>query len=466
MATGLLNTSIKPTYADNRAGILAGGGNKSISDATIRAFINQPGMTPEKALAATLSNNVSESQIANAMGWNPADVRNYTSGQGIDFTANQPAPAPVAPEPDKVQSKDIEQPKQVSFNPANITTYQVDPKTDTVQGQLQTITDDPNNPLNIAAETRAKQYSNKRGLLNSSIGSTATQQAVLDNALNIATPDATIYSNRKSQNQDAQNQGAMFNAQQQFLASQANADNAQKQQMFNSDALLRSDMFNSGNQADIYKFNAGNALDLTKSRENILSNEFIANLDTDTKTMIANLQARSQESGHAAQLFDTLMRATQTILSDPNMPPDAKQRGISQLTGQLEGVMSLFETMDTAGISEMLKFDDAVTGANGQQSTPAPVAGKSISDPTVSILPDGSAKPLQNPTGFIIPKERVQAIQNFNAKKGTSFDPGKLVALDEVKDMPFNKRLELYDPLPLYDKLGQLKPDTALFHRV
>ena len=80
----------------------------------------------------------------------------------------------------------------------------IDTNTQTVQGQITGLMS-AGNPLLERAKTKAAQAANKRGLLNSSMGVQAGQEAVLSAALPISQFDAAQYSNQQKQNQDWQN---------------------------------------------------------------------------------------------------------------------------------------------------------------------------------------------------------------------------------------------------------------------
>ena len=71
----------------------------------------------------------------------------------------------------------------------------------TVQGQMSGIMDS-GNPLLARAKTKAAQAANQRGLLNSSMGVQAGEEAMLTAALPMAQFDATQYSNQAKLNQD------------------------------------------------------------------------------------------------------------------------------------------------------------------------------------------------------------------------------------------------------------------------
>lgn len=65
-----------------------------------------------------------------------------------------------------------------------------------VSGRLNTLLDE-SNPYIDRARTRAKQYANRRGLMNSSIAAGAGEAAAIDAALPIATADASIASTER-----------------------------------------------------------------------------------------------------------------------------------------------------------------------------------------------------------------------------------------------------------------------------
>jgi len=87
----------------------------------------------------------------------------------------------------------------------------VNAKQDTVQGQIQGIID-KNSPLMRSAATRARQGVNQRGLVNTSMGIQAGQQAVIDSALPIADRDAATYFDANKTSVDARNKATEFTA--------------------------------------------------------------------------------------------------------------------------------------------------------------------------------------------------------------------------------------------------------------
>jgi len=102
----------------------------------------------------------------------------------------------------------------------------------TVAGQMTKLTAD-NNPLVQEAVTGAKQQMNERGLLNSSISTTAGQAAAYQAALPIATADATTAGKQASYNADTQNQINTANAAATNQGGMFNVDEATKVQLQN-----------------------------------------------------------------------------------------------------------------------------------------------------------------------------------------------------------------------------------------
>lgn len=88
------------------------------------------------------------------------------------------------------------------YTPTNI---DVNPATDTVQGQVSNIIDQ-NSPLMQQAATRGLQAANSRGLLNSSMAVQAGQAAVLDAAMPMAQQDAATYAHANEVNTGAKNE--------------------------------------------------------------------------------------------------------------------------------------------------------------------------------------------------------------------------------------------------------------------
>ena len=106
---------------------------------------------------------------------------------------------------------------------------------ETVAGQMDKILSS-NSPLLQRAKTRAAQAANSRGLLNSSMGVQAGEEAVLTTAMPMAQQDASTYANQGLVNQGAQNQ---FKS----AANKYGMDSAMSQQQFGQNFQLADQKF-------------------------------------------------------------------------------------------------------------------------------------------------------------------------------------------------------------------------------
>lgn len=360
MATLLASTPA--SYVDPRASILYGGGNSKITDDQIRAYIKTPGVTDSDVMAKALANNVSAAQISKAMLDNPAysqpNVDKYISNQGVskEQTAQQYAipEAAAAPAP-------------VTFKPITVGTN------DTVQGQLGSILSDPNNPLMVQASTAGKQYANKRGMLDSSIGAGSAESAMISAATPIAQQDASTN----------------------FTAKQQNSQGALSADTFNADVGSRTNMFNAGAAKDI----------------------FTANMDTNNKLAIANVQAMANDSGIMGDLGKTYMSLYQQIAADPNMTPEVKTATMNNLQSQLKGLTSLLPSIKNA--ASALTFGQ-VPQANAANASNTPVATGGTNDS--SKYPAASA----NKLGYQVEPSVLSRVANYERSTGTTVDRSRV----------------------------------------
>ena len=248
MATSpLLNMqpiTIGGSYKDPRANVLYGGGNSKISDKEIADYVSNArtsGTMSEKDLVdKAIANGISIDQFARATGMNVNDV---TKAASQYVSSDRDAPA-VTLDMAQIMSPFLEEINNVKAQQVKPTNVALNPTTDTVQGQLGSILQDPNNPLMVRAGTMGDQAANRRNLLNSSIGVSAGQSALIDAALQIATPDANTFSQSKFANAQAANNASLANAQNKLTAD-----------MFSRDMDFKVGSFNAQNQLDATKFN-------------------------------------------------------------------------------------------------------------------------------------------------------------------------------------------------------------------
>ena len=371
----VLLASTPASYVDPRASILYGGGNDKITDDQIRAYIKTPGVTDKDIMAKALANNVSASQVSRAMMDNPSfaqpNVDKFLGDQGI--SKEQTAPQYSVPEAAAA-------PAPVRFNPITIGTNE------TVKGQLASILDNKNSPLMVQASTAGKQYANKRGMLDSSIGAGAAESAMISAATPIAQQDASTHFSAKSQN----SQGALT------------ADT------FNADTQSRTNMFNTGAAKDIYT----------------------ANMDTNNKLAIANIQAMANDSGIMGDLGKTYMSLYAQVAADQNMTPEVKTATLNNLQAQLQGLTGLLPSINSSAKS--LTF--------GKVADTAGAAASGGTAPTDSSkYPAASA----NTLGYQLEPAVLGQVANYERATGEKIDRSRIAPEAMVMDF----RVMSYSPL-------------------
>lgn len=168
------------------------------------------------------------------------------------------------------------------------TTRQIDPATGTVAGQFDALTKS-NSPLMTMARTNSDLQMNSRGLLNSSLASSASDLAAYQAALPIANADATNYNTvgaqnqaavnaASSQNATAANQASMFSSDQAFKTGMANLDSQTKSNLADIEANYKTLMQTSSSAAQLYQQTVTN-----------LSNISLSTMDQTAKdTAVAN----------------------------------------------------------------------------------------------------------------------------------------------------------------------------------
>jgi hypothetical protein len=265
---------------------------------------------------------------------------------------------------------------------AEIHGWTVDPRTQTVQGQLDSIIA-KDSPLMQRAAALGEMTANERGLINSSMAAGAAQTAVLDAATPIASADATMYGRAASQNASEANTTARFNADQsgqtgrfntsqinasrefnansQNQASQFNTELGFKSQLANQDVQLRTTLAQYDGQlrAAIANADASNKLQLTE-------------LDIQARTDITNLEGKwrlqIQSTASAGDAYRQMINSIGSVITDPNMDAGAKQAAINQLGGMFNDYMELQSHMSGLDLGDILVFDTTA-------AAPAPAPG-------------------------------------------------------------------------------------------
>ena len=382
----LLNSSQPSSvYVDPRAAVLYGPGNNTITPAQIKDYISTPGRSDKDVLGAALANNVSTAQIADAMKGNdayaPDKISGYLSSQGISLDKK-----PTVPEYEPIQYSPI----------TNVNATQ-DPIKGTVAGQLNNILD-PNSPLMQRAATMGNQMSNRRGLLNSSIGISAAMAPMIDAGLQIATPDAASNNN--------------FN-------------------LFNVQNQNDTNKFNASNSLSAGVANAGNVKDISMNALNQQTNMAIANLDTNTKLKIANIDALSKDSNIAASLNQQLMNSIVEI-NKQDKPVDVRQAEIKQLVNLTTHSIGLLQAFNSK--VPALRFDDIM----GSSVKPGGTGNAATGGNTGAAGSGGSSVvPMSkmNPLNYDIEPAVLGNVSAYEKATGNSIDKTKIAPERLVNDI-------------------------------
>lgn len=213
-----------------------------------------------------------------------------------------------------------------STKPYDAVMRTVNPATDTVSGQLQTLRSQ-DSPYLAQAKQGAMEIGNSRGLLNSSITAGAGESAAINAALPIAQQDASTYTHVADTNQGFQNTAGQVNA------GAVNTSNLNVAQAANTSGL--------SSQA------AGQdvALQTLKGTQ---------------ATTLANIEAQYkdtlQTSASAAQIMATTSQNINAILADPNTSTEQKQSAVNAANAQLQNSLAVVGGIVNLDLGSLLNF--------------------------------------------------------------------------------------------------------------
>ncbi len=189
------------------------------------------------------------------------------------------------------------------------TPYSV-PTTGLVQNQVKSIVEG-DSPLLQMARQQATQEVAARGLVNSSLGIQAGQNAVIQNALPIAQADAASMKDAAFRTSDAQNQSSQFGAAASNAASSLNAQLASSMNTTNANAL---------NTALSANAQAANVRNLTL-------------IDTNNKQQLLTLDMQNrqllQTNANAAAMFQDAVKNIAAISVNAELSPAAKDAAVA-----------------------------------------------------------------------------------------------------------------------------------------
>jgi hypothetical protein len=217
---------------------------------------------------------------------------------------------------------------------------------ETVQGQLKGILEE-GSPLMTQARTKALEQMQSRGLLNSSLAVQSGQAAVIDRALQIATPDAATYAQASRDNQSIVNDTNRFNAgnfnsNSQFNAQSRNALNQQR--VADAAALNRVQVQEAGAMQRLQVSEAGAMQRLqvsesganTRAQLQASTQRSIAEMNNQTSMAVAGMQAETARSTNAASIaanyaLSEMNRQYAQELNSSNNAATLYRDGVSQI---------------------------------------------------------------------------------------------------------------------------------------
>ena len=255
----------------------------------------------------------------------------------------------------------------------------------TVQGQLTGILA-ANSPLLQQARAASLAQMNQRGLTNSSMAIGAGQEAVIKQALPIASQDATTFANAGQLNTNLANQNAQFNTGQsntglQFTAGAtnqaalANAGAQNQAAQFTAGGMNQAALNNAANQNQAAQFTAGVQTDVSKQYSTALNSTVqnmldqsmkvaLANADASTKIELQNIDATTrkdlaatearyknqmQASQSANDIFQQVSKNIADLMANPDLDTTQVAAAVLDQKTQLKNALTILST--TSGIS-------------------------------------------------------------------------------------------------------------------
>lgn len=320
-------------------------------------------------------------------------------------------------------------PKPLQVAQATTTEWKPD-ESSTVAGQVNKITA-AGSPLIDQATTAAKQQSQSRGLLNSTMGITAGLDAAYRTALPIAQQDANTFASAGQFNAGAANTTSQFNAgaanevgmQREGFAQQERlqaGDFAQQNKTQAADLASRYDLANldvqsrarlqeadSANQMKLQQANAALQTGLQASDAAVKQSmqaydaalkQSMQGVDNDSRLALATLDADNrmalmaveakyknelQASQSMAASYQSMVDGMSRIMISPDMDAPAKQAAIGNLTTLYNGALKMQADITGLDLGSLLAPDAA-----GGGPAPAPTSG-AVTAPAPAPSPGG-----------------------------------------------------------------------------
>ncbi len=229
-----------------------------------------------------------------------------------------------------------------------------------VAGRVNSITSS-GSPLMETARTRAAQATAKRGLLNSTLGAQAGEQAVIETATPIAQADASLYQQQRLTNQTAQNNAAVVNANNAIQSAtqgrQMDLSNEQQQRSLMEQAR----QFDTGQRETARQFDATTAQRMDLAKLDVESRKELAQIEAQFKNQIQN-------NTNISQAWGTMQDAISRIQNNPDLDPATKTQLIQNNLDSFKAFSSFWQKASggAVDVSDLLNFGIAgVPGGGG-----------------------------------------------------------------------------------------------------
>jgi len=301
--------------------------------------------------------------MANASGiLQPGDVGYIEPGKGLlNSSVGQTGVSPTTPVTGYT-------PAQATSSGYTPTPYTVTPSA-TVQEQVKSIVGN-DSPLMQQAASIANQKANDRGLLNSSLGIGAAQNAVIAQALPIAQQDAQTFNQAMTNTTNQQNAASQFGAQAGNVASLTNADATN----------------------DAFKASLASATQLSNTQLNTQTQLALGNLDASTKTALTTMDNQYkqllQTNSGASNAYVQAVSNIATIATNTTMDQTAKnvatQSQLNLLNEQLRvlGAVSSTSPQNVTALNLSQYFKDL-----GPSAIPLPPPPAPETNPNAAYIP-------------------------------------------------------------------------------
>lgn len=257
-----------------------------------------------------------------------------------------------------------------------------------VQNQLTGILNS-NSPLMQQAQLQANQQMEARGMVNSTMGQEAGQQAMIAAALPVAQQDAATQAAANQLNTQNTQQANLANQSAGMTANQVNTANTQQANLANQSANIATQQFNSQGHltaattsAQFLQSNVGQqysaAANVAINNANNADKNAVQATVNSTQLQLANLQNSygllTTTNGSAQKAWTDANGQIQTILADTSLTPAAMNSQISTVLANLSTQMGTIDAINGTNIAHTIFNPFGTTTYGGTPANPGTTA--------------------------------------------------------------------------------------------